>query len=123
MVTPIQHLTRAAEKVAAGDFSEKVDNCVGFTLEYHLIAENIGLRDYVLGPRTVYVNNGEEWIAVGEFPYPALGAVRAEVYLPEPMDLVAVGTIADCHTPNIFDFRQTVKRFLISDDGQMKSDS
>ena len=26
MVTPIQHLTRAAEKVAAGDFSEKVDN-------------------------------------------------------------------------------------------------
>jgi two-component system sensor histidine kinase VicK len=26
MVTPIQHLTRAAEKVAAGDFSETVDN-------------------------------------------------------------------------------------------------
>ncbi len=90
---------------------EPVPDCLGFTLEYQLIAENIGIRSFVLGPRTVWVKSGEEWRSVGSFPYPELGAVRVEVWLEEPMEIAAIATVADCHTPSVFDFRQSVKSF------------
>ncbi len=90
---------------------EPVQNCVAFTLEYQLISRNT-YKDYsVLGPRTVYVNNGEEWIEVGTFEYPTLGTVRVRVNLEEPTDIVAVGTIADCVQPNLFSFRQFASEF------------
>ena len=44
-----------------------------------------------------------------EFPYPDFGAVRVQVWLPQPMDIDAVGTIAQCRQPDIFWFRQTLK--------------
>ena len=86
--------------------AEPVENCVGFTLEYQLIKENTDKWSRVLGPRTIYVNNGEEWIEVGSFEYPALGPVLVDVSFDEPMTVAAVGTIADCSHPNIFYFRQ-----------------
>ena len=92
--------------------SETVENCLGFTLEYQIIKENTPNWDSILGPRKIYVRSGDEWTEVGEFPYPDFGAVRVTVYLPEPMTIDAVGTIAQCSRPNTFYFRQTVLDIL-----------
>ena len=92
--------------------SETVENCLGFTLEYQIISENTLVWDSILGPRTIYVRSGEEWIQVGEFPYTEFGAVKVTVYLPEPMTIDAVGTIAECRRPDTFYFRQAVYNFL-----------
>ena len=92
--------------------SEEVKNCRGFTLEYQLIAENTPYWNSILGPRKIYVREGETWTEVGEFEYPEFGAVKIQVYLDRPMDINAVGTIAQCSQPNIFRFRQTAYDFL-----------
>ena len=94
--------------------AEPVKDCIGFTLEYQLIKENTRVWQKVLGPRTIYVNNGEEWIDVGSFEYPVFGPVRIEVNLDEPMDITAIGTIADCSQPNLFYFRQYAFDYRIS---------
>ena len=92
---------------------EPVKNCVGFTFDYQMIAENTTWKEIVFGPRMIYVNNGEEWIEVACFPYDGQGAVRMQVWLSEPTDVTAIATIADCHAPNIFDFRQTARNFQV----------
>lgn len=92
---------------------ETLSGCVGFGFEYQLIAENTSHKEIVFGPRTIFVRSGEEWIAVGSFPYPELGAVRVQVWLPEPMEISAIATVADCHAPNMFDFRQTARDFML----------
>ena len=94
---------------------ETVEGCVGFGFEYQLIAENTSNKSLVFGPRTVYVRSGGEWTAVGTFPYSELGAVRVQVWLPEPMAIDAIATIADCRAPNMFDFRQTARDFLLAE--------
>ena len=93
--------------------SEEVKNCRGFTLEYQIIAENTANWNSILGDRSIYVRAGEEWIEVGSFEYPDFGAVKIHVYLEKPMDINAVGTIADCTQPNVFRFRQTAYDFLV----------
>ena len=93
--------------------SEEVKNCRGFTLEYQIIAENTSNWASILGDRTIYVKSGDEWIEVGSFAYPDFGAVKVHVYLDKPMDINAVGTIAECTQPNIFRFRQTAYDFLV----------
>ena len=93
--------------------SEEVKNCRGFTLEYQIIAENTSNWNSILGDRSIYVRSGEEWVEVGSFEYPDFGAVKIQVYLDQPMDINAVGTIADCSQSNIFRFRQTAYDFLI----------
>ena len=93
--------------------SEEVKNCRGFTLEYQIIAENTSNWTSILGDRTIYVKSGDEWIEVGSFAYPDFGAVKIHVYLDKPMDINAVGTIAECTQPNIFRFRQTAYDFLV----------
>ena len=93
--------------------SEPLNACVGFGFEYQLIAENTSRKELVFGPRTIFVRSGEEWIEVGSFPYTELGAVRVQVWLPEPMEISAIATIADCHAPNMFDFRQTARDFML----------
>ena len=93
--------------------SEEVKNCRGFTLEYQIIAENTSNWASILGDRTIYVKSGDEWTEVGSFAYPDFGAVKIHVYLDKPMDINAVGTIADCTQPNIFRFRQTAYDFLV----------
>ena len=93
--------------------SEEVKNCRGFTLEYQIIVENTPNWDSILGDRVIYVRSGDEWMEVGSFEYPDFGAVKIHVYLDQPMDINAVGTIADCAQPNIFRFRQTAYDFLV----------
>ena len=93
--------------------SEEVKNCRGFTLEYQIIAENTSNWASILGDRTIYVKSGDEWIEVGSFAYPDFGAVKIHVYLDKPMDINAVGTIAECTQPNIFRVRQTAYDFLV----------
>lgn len=93
--------------------SEEVKNCRGFTLEYQIIAENTSNWASILGDRTIYVKSGDEWIEAGSFAYPDFGAVKIQVYLDKPMDINAVGTIAECTQPNIFRFRQTAYDFLV----------
>ena len=94
---------------------EPVENCVGFTLEYQVIAEGTDKGGSILGPRTVYVNNGTEWVEVGSFEYPSLGTVQVRVNLDEPMDIEAIGTLADCTQPNGFLFRQLATGFATAD--------
>ena len=93
--------------------SEEVKSCRGFTLEYQIIVENTSNWNSILGDRNIYVKCGDEWIEVGSFEYSDFGAVKIHVYLDQPMDINAVGTIADCTQPNIFRFRQTAYDFLV----------
>ena len=85
---------------------EPVKDCVGFTLDYQVIRENTQFWNSILGPRTIYVNDGTKWLEAGSFEYSELGAVKVQVNLKEPVDIVAIGTIAKCSQPNIFNFRQ-----------------
>ena len=91
---------------------EKLEDCIGFTLEYQIIAENTSAKALVMGPRTLWVSDGENWTALGLFPYDENGTVHVQVRFPEPMDLAAIATVAHCHAPNMFDFRQTATDFL-----------
>ena len=91
---------------------EPVRDCVGFTFEYQVVSRNTPNTDIILGPRTLYVYDGEAWTEVGSFPYPELGAVKVQVWLEKPADIAAIATVADCHAPNMFDFRQTARDFL-----------
>lgn len=91
---------------------EPVKACTGFTMQYQVTARNTGLTRNVLGPRTLYVCDGETWTELGTFPYDDLGAVEVDVRLDEPMDLVAFGTAADCVQPYDFEFRQIAYAFL-----------
>ena len=93
--------------------SEEVPDCMGFTLEYQIIDARTSKWDSILGPRKIYVKSGDTWTEVGEFAYPDFGAVKVQVWLPEPMDIDAVGTIAQCGRPDIFYFRQTATDFAV----------
>ena len=93
--------------------SDAIPNCMGFTLEYQIIDTRTTKWDSILGPRKIYVKSGDTWTEVGEFEYPDFGAVKVQVWLPEPMDIDAVGTIAQCARPDIFYFRQTATDFAI----------
>ena len=95
--------------------AEPVENCVGFTLEYQIISEATDKRNALLGPRTVYVNDGTGWTEVGSFEYPSLGTVRVRVNLDEPTNIAAIGTIANCDLPNTFYFRQIATDFATTD--------
>ena len=93
--------------------SEEVKDCVGFTLEYQLIAENSYHWDEIYGPREIYVRSGGRWIRAGQFPYPEKGTVKVQVWLEQPMDIDAFGTIARCESPDTFQFRQTATDFAV----------
>ena len=85
-----------------------VHNCAGFTLDYQVTSRNGASTDSVLGPRSVYVNDGTAWTYVGRFNYDDTYACHVDVALYEPITLFAVATIADCAEPDIFVFRQSV---------------
>ena len=93
--------------------SEPVDNCVGFTVDYQIIAEFEEERKDILGPRAVYVYDGEKWSKVGSFDYDSLGPVHAIIALDEPMSVQAVRTIAECKKPDDFIARQDVLDFCV----------
>ena len=95
-----------------------VENCVGFQLEYQLIAENVDLDEYwyaVYGPRRVLVHDGQRWVEAGSFEYPQAGAVRVDVWLDHPMTVKAVGTMPVCLEPDLPVDRKTVKAFYIAE--------
>ena len=85
-----------------------VKNCTGFTLDYHVIGRNGAQTQQVLGPRTVYVNDGSGWIEVGSFEYNAMAPIHVVVNLDSPMTVAAVATVASCSKPDTFSFRQTL---------------
>ena len=93
--------------------SEAIPECLGFTLEYQIIDDRKASWESILGPRKIYVRSGDNWKEVGEFAYPDFGAVKIQVWLPEPMDIDAVGTIAQCRQPDSFYFRQTATDFAV----------
>ena len=93
--------------------SETVENCVGFTLDYQLIAENTDKWSSIFGPRSIYVNDGSDWIKVGTFDYPTQGTVKVTVNLEKPIDIVAIGTIAEVGLPNTFFFRQYATEYQV----------
>ena len=85
-----------------------VEYCVGFTLDYQVTTRNGAETKEILGPRTVYINDGEGWIEVGQFDYSELGPVHVNISWDEPISLVAVGTVASCAKPDTFLFRQSL---------------
>ena len=95
--------------------AEPVENCVGFTLDYQIISENTDKWACIFGPRTVYINNGSEWIKVGTFDYPTQGTVKVTVNLEEPTDITAIGTIPEVGMPNTATFRQLATDFRVAD--------
>lgn len=87
--------------------SSPVEDCVGFTLDYQLLTKS-EKKELVLGPRDIYVNDGSGWTYVGYFDYDEQGPCHIEVVLSEPMDLLAVATVAECDEPNAFTYRQSL---------------
>ena len=83
-------------------------NCNQFTLDYQVTARNGVDTQACLGPRTVYVNDGSGWVAVGTFSYNDLGPVNVVITLDQPMTIMAVATSASCSKPDTFSFRQSV---------------
>ena len=83
-------------------------NCRQFTLDYQVTARNGADTRECLGPRTIYVNDGSGWTAVGTFNYNELGPVNVVVSLDFPMTIKAVATSATCSKPDTFSFRQFV---------------
>ena len=93
--------------------SEPVVGCVGFTLEYQIIKRNTRELD-IYCPRDIWVNTGEKWVQAGSFDYPEGGAVKVQVWLDEPTDIAAIGTVARCHDPDLFLTRQTAYDFCVA---------
>ena len=91
-----------------------VKSCTGFTLDYHVIGRNGAQTQQVLGPRTVYVNDGSGWVEVGSFEYNAMAPIHVVVYLDSPMTVAAVATTAACAKPDTFSFRQTLLDVMVN---------
>ena len=93
---------------------DTVYSCVQFTLDYQVISRGVAPRAELLyGPRTVYVNDGSGWSAVGDFAFDKIDSVHVVVNLPGPMDIKAVATVASCDMPDTFLFRQSVLDVMI----------
>ncbi|MBR1456617.1 MAG: hypothetical protein IJ594_05600 [Oscillospiraceae bacterium] len=97
--------------------SEPVENCKGFTLDYQVIDVKREAPDKaedkdVTGARTIYVYDGDRWVAVGSFAYGELETVHAVVTFEQPMTVVAVRTGADCKKPDAFVAREDVLDIL-----------
>lgn len=95
---------------------EPAHNCVQFTLDYQVIGlGGTPNPKQVLGPRTVYVNDGSGWVEVGEFDFNEYDAMHVVVNLSEPTDVLAVATSASCDDPNRFVFRQSLLDVMVAD--------
>lgn len=92
--------------------SQPVRSCTRFLLNYQVTGRGGARFDELLGPRTVYVNDGSGWIVVGQFEYDKIQSVLVTINLPEPKDLLAVAVIPYCSKPDSFTFRQTVQDVL-----------
>ena len=86
--------------------STPIEDCVGFTLDYQVTARNGADTKQVTGLRTIYINDGDGWIEVGEFDLTKLEPVHVTITLQKSVTLKAVATVADCAKPDTFQFRQ-----------------
>lgn len=86
----------------------ETNGCVQFKLDYQV--RNRGGSDIegVLGPRTVYVNDGGGWLEVGAFNFNTIQSYQVTVNLPEPMNVLAVAAIASCSGANRLVAREAV---------------
>ena len=89
-----------------------VHSCTQFQLGYQVTDRGGAKTEEVLGPRTIYVNDGSGWTLVGQFGYPKIQSMLITVNLPDPMDLVAVAVIPTCSQPDKLTFRMTVQDVL-----------
>lgn len=92
--------------------TEPVYACKQFGLNYQVTARNGVKTEEVLGPRSVYINDGSGWILAGSFDYSKIQAVLVTVNLNAPTDLMAVAVIPACSRPDVFAFRQSVQDVL-----------
>ena len=90
-------------------FEKPVENCTGFTLDYQVISVDKETEPVkIFGDRTIYVNDGEKWIAVGSFSSKELGPVHVTVALDSSMTVAAVNAVPSCEEPDKFVDRQDV---------------
>lgn len=92
--------------------STPIRACAQFQLNYQVTGRGGASTEEVLGPRTVFVNDGTGWTMVGQFDYSKIQSVLVTVNMPEPMDLLAVAVIPSCVKPELFSFRQGVQDAL-----------
>ena len=88
--------------------AEPIEGCVCFTLDYQITSRNGTSTQNCAGPRTIYVNTGDEWVQVGQFDFDAVEPIHVVVNLAEPTTLTAVATVASCNSPDTFTFRQSI---------------
>lgn len=93
---------------------EVIEDSIAFQLEYQVTGRGGMSIDAVLGKRTVYVNEGNGWTAVGTFDYPEIKANLITVNLPYPMDVMAIAVKADCKAADVLDFRMSAFHFVKS---------
>ena len=86
--------------------------CTQFLLNYQVTGRGGAQTEEVLGPRTIYVNDGSGWIMAGPFDYPKIQSILVTVNLPNPTDVLAVAVIPACSKPDRFTFRQSVQDVL-----------
>ena len=72
-------------------------NVSRFTVDYHVV--NKGSSNGWQGTRTVYINDGSGWMAVGSFDYSKDEVIHAEITLSEPATVAAVAVIANSLKP------------------------
>lgn len=103
--------------------STPIPACVQFRLNYQVTSRGGVRTEDVLGPRTIYVNDGNGWTSVGQFEYAAIESVLVTVNLLQPTELRAVAVIPSCSRPDRFSSRQSVQDVLTAGAGIQESDS
>ena len=83
-------------------------NCVQFKLDYQVRNRGGANIADILGPRTIYVNDGGGWLEVGTFNFDTVQSYQVTVNLPEPMDVLAVAAIATCSGANRMTTREAI---------------
>ena len=102
------------KNLKCSELTEPAENVVQFTLDYDIYSRFTTQTENVYGIRTIYVNNGSEWVEVGTFDCQQLTPYHITVKLSEPMTITAVATSADCPVTN-FTYRQMVLNILCAE--------
>jgi len=89
------------------ELAEPAEKVTQFTLDYDIYSRFTTRTENVYGTRTIYVNNGSEWVEVGSFECDQLTPYHVTVKLSEPMTITAIATSADCPVTN-FTYRQMI---------------
>ena len=83
---------------------DPIRNCTGFTLEYK-VRHSTG---NAAGGRDVYINNGDGWIWIGDFPYTSAKSYHVEVHLGKPADVYAIAIPPFSTVSGDYDARQNI---------------